>query len=81
MGGCFGIVGMIFGVPVFAMVYYLVKRIVDHFLRRRKLPTDTKIFTKLDHVDPDTNEVKERTEEEKTVLRSVKHNRNDKEEK
>ena len=80
MGGCFGIVGMIFGVPVFAMIYYLVKRVVDHFLRRKKLPTDTKIFTNLDCVDPDTNEVKERTEE-KTVLRSVKQNKDDKEEK
>lgn len=82
MGGCFGIVGMVFGVPVFAMVYYLVKRIVEHFLRRRKLPTDTATFTKLDRVDPETNEVKEQTEKEKekSVLHSVKHNRNDKKE-
>ena len=73
MGGCFGIVGMVFGVPVFAMIYYLVKRIVDHFLLRKKLPADTRKYVKLDHVDAETNEIKERTQEEKSVLQSVKH--------
>src|SRR5699024_5238608 len=73
MGGCFSIVGMVFGVPAFAMIYYLEKRIVDHFLLRKKLPSDTRKYVKLDHVDAETNEIKERTKKESSVLQSVKH--------
>lgn len=80
MGGCFGVVGMIFGVPIFAMIYYLIKRLTEHFLRKKKLPVETKEYVRLDHVDINTNEMKERTEEKK-VLESVKHNKNDKKEK
>ena len=51
MGGCFGVVGMIFGVPIFAMIYYLIKRLTEHFLRKKKLPVETKEYVRLDHVD------------------------------
>lgn len=34
-GGIFGIVGMVIGIPVFAVVYNLVKRMVYHGLRKR----------------------------------------------
>ena len=80
MGGCFGIAGMVFGVPVFAVIYYLIKRLTEHFLKKKELPADTKEYVRLDHIDINTNEMKERTEE-KAVLTSVKHNKNNKEEK
>lgn len=34
-GGLFGIVGMLFGVPVFAVFYYLVKRFINFRLRKK----------------------------------------------
>ncbi|MCQ2501096.1 MAG: AI-2E family transporter [Lachnospiraceae bacterium] len=40
-GGCFGFVGMILGVPVFAWIYYIVKRLCEYSLTRKGLPIHT----------------------------------------
>lgn len=40
-GGFFGILGMLLGVPVCAVVYMIIKRSVVKRLKRRKLPTAT----------------------------------------
>ena len=40
-GGIFGILGMIVGVPVFAIFYAGVRAFVNQLLLRKKLPTDT----------------------------------------
>jgi predicted PurR-regulated permease PerM len=64
-GGSFGVAGMLFGVPVFAVIYYVIKRIVEHILRIRRLPDNTTAYTKLVSVDVDSNEVIIRDKEEK----------------
>ena len=43
-GGLFGFAGMVLGVPVFAMLYSVVERLVRRGLRRRKLPEDTRSY-------------------------------------
>jgi len=43
-GGLFGFVGMVLGVPVFAMIYSVLRRLVHRGLRRRCLPTDTQRY-------------------------------------
>lgn len=40
-GGLFGFAGMVLGVPVFAMVYSVISRLVRRGLRRRALPEET----------------------------------------
>ena len=45
-GGTFGIVGMLVGVPVFAWIYYIVKKICENVLRRQELPTETEDYIK-----------------------------------
>ena len=40
-GGLFGFAGMVLGVPVFAMLYSIVSRLVAQGLRRRGLPVET----------------------------------------
>ena len=40
-GGLFGFAGMVLGVPVFAMVYSVISRLVRLGLRRHALPEDT----------------------------------------
>lgn len=40
-GGLFGIWGFIFGVPMFAVIYYVVKRIIEALLKKKDLPTET----------------------------------------
>ena len=39
-GGLFGVLGMVAGVPIFAVFYAGVKSIVNRTLRKKKLPTD-----------------------------------------
>ena len=75
-GGRFGVPGMIFGVPVFALLYYIVKRIVEHILRIRKLPKGTVDYIRLNKVDTKTNTVEEMTEKEKNIIPREKKNRN-----
>lgn len=35
-GGLFGFLGMLLGVPVFAMIYYIIRRLVNHSIRKKK---------------------------------------------
>ena len=57
-GGSFGIIGLLFGVPIFALIYYVVKRVVEHILKKRRLPEETEQYIELDEVDAVTNQVK-----------------------
>ena len=43
-GSLFGFIGMIIGVPLFATIYYVVKRVAEYLLRKRGLPTDTAAY-------------------------------------
>ncbi len=43
-GGLFGFGGMVLGVPVFAMIYSVVRRMVAHSLRSRNLPVETEKY-------------------------------------
>lgn len=40
-GGLFGFAGMVLGVPCFAIIYSILKRLVNNGLKRRKLSVDT----------------------------------------
>ncbi|MCD7954349.1 MAG: AI-2E family transporter [Lachnospiraceae bacterium] len=46
-----GIIGMIVGVPIFATLYYIVKRIVEEELARQNLPTDSMDYVRLERID------------------------------
>lgn len=50
-GGLFGFIGMIIAVPLFAVIYDLIARIVHYRLRRKKLPLLTEEYKDLDHID------------------------------
>jgi len=52
-GGLFGILGMIIGVPIFAVLYSAVKRIVNYKLNKRKLPTETALYLNVGSIDSD----------------------------
>ena len=43
-GGLFGFAGMVLGVPVFAMIYSVIRRLVSRGLRRHALPTETEVY-------------------------------------
>lgn len=56
-GGLFGFMGMLLGVPVFAVIYYILQRIIYHLLRKRKLPEETEKYVFAEKVDMNTNEL------------------------
>ena len=84
-GGSFGIVGMIFGVPVFALIYYIIKRVAEHFLGKKHLPMETADYVRLSRVNVETNEVETDVRTKKPVMqplfrrviRNKKKNRDD----
>ncbi len=71
-GGCFGFIGMILGVPVFALIYYIVKRVAEHFLAKRGLSEKTADYVKLSRVNAETKEIEEHEDEKKAVMQSMK---------
>lgn len=50
-GGLFGIVGMIIGVPIFSILYSFVNGLIKKKLESKKLPTNSKDYEYLDHID------------------------------
>lgn len=50
-GGLFGFVGMVMGVPTFAVIYYVVDMILDSRLEKKNLPRDTECYDTLSYVD------------------------------
>lgn len=50
-GGLFGVVGMIVGVPIFAVIYAAIKSLVNTALVKKELSIDTDKYEKLEYVD------------------------------
>ena len=42
--GLCGVMGMLLGCPVFAIIYYIVQKTIHFFLRKKSLPTDTVLY-------------------------------------
>ena len=55
-GGLMGFVGMIIGVPVFAVIYDVASKIINARLRAKKLPVSTQSYLNLEAVE--NNEIK-----------------------
>ncbi len=69
-GGLFGFMGMLLGVPTMAMIYYLVGRISNVLLKKRKLPVNTGEYIELDHIDDKSNQMVKK-DPEKVARRRV----------
>lgn len=54
-GGLFGFMGMLLGVPVFGVIYYICEEVIYYFLRKKGLPKETEPYVKLEKVDAKTN--------------------------
>lgn len=63
-GGLFGFVGMLFGVPTFAVIYYIFNEIVKRNLRAKRMPVSSKAFLNVDSLDEDTRKLKYKDKEE-----------------
>ena len=56
-GGLFGVPGMIIGVPMMSVVYYICGEVATYLLQRRNLPTETEAYVDVREVDPGTNQL------------------------
>lgn len=50
-GGLFGFAGMLLGVPVFAVIYYMIKTYIEWRLYRKNLPTSTEEYSAVAFVE------------------------------
>uniref|UniRef100_UPI0040574564 AI-2E family transporter n=1 Tax=Agathobacter sp. TaxID=2021311 RepID=UPI0040574564 len=49
-GGVFGFLGMLLGVPVFAVIYYILQETINHRMEKRKLPKETQKYIELESI-------------------------------
>jgi predicted PurR-regulated permease PerM len=63
-GGIWGFFGMLLGVPIFAVIYYIIGKVVSYGLRKRRLPDATSEYIKACGVNEDTNTLRYRIEDE-----------------
>lgn len=52
--GLFGFVGMIFGVPIFAIVYHFVTLTINRYLKKKEMPIDDEEYIDLKYIDETT---------------------------
>lgn len=64
-GGLFDLLGMIIGVPVFAVIFAFIKSSAETKLSQKGLPVDTSIYMKLLYIHPEDYAVENFSEEDK----------------
>ena len=52
-GGLFGLGGMIVGVPTFAVIYYIIKMLIQQKLEQKNLPIETENYNEKNYVGED----------------------------
>ncbi len=57
-GGLFGFFGMLLGVPVFAVIYYIAQQILVYRMKIKNLSSDTEEYVNLIEIDEKTKEMK-----------------------
>ena len=57
-GGLFGFFGMLLGVPVFAVIYYIVQQIVAYRMEQKNMSSDTEEYVDLVSIDESSKEMK-----------------------
>ena len=51
-GGLFGFMGMLIGVPTFAVLYSLLRALVEKKLKAKGMPVSTRDYMRMDHIKP-----------------------------
>ena len=56
-GGLFGFVGLLFGVPTLAVIFYIIGQIVGRRLKKKDLPVQSDAYMNLDEINTKTGEL------------------------
>lgn len=54
-GGLWGFLGMLLGVPLMAVIYYIADRSISYFLRKKGLSEETEDYVHLTRIEQETN--------------------------
>ena len=57
VGGLFGVPGMIIGVPLLAVIFYIIRNALDHVMEKKGLPQDPAEFEKVESLDLEANKL------------------------
>ncbi|MBR6825716.1 MAG: AI-2E family transporter [Oscillospiraceae bacterium] len=81
-GGIFGFMGMIVGVPIFAVIYTIITDVVNKRLRKKHLPTATEVYENVVSVEelPSVSQLAGVTGTERDTARSGEEENDDEEE-
>lgn len=71
-GGIFGILGMIIGVPAFAVIFYVFRRTVNHILRKKELPLSSEAYISVEKLDVENHAFIDYQEDEASEKKSHK---------
>lgn len=55
-GGLFGLIGMVVGVPICAVICVIVHNLIENRLRAKQLPLDLESYRDMDHMDPESRQ-------------------------
>ncbi len=66
-GGMFGVIGMVIGVPVFAVIYAGIKAITNRRLEEKQLPVSTYEYRRVHKIEPNGTLVKYENKPERDV--------------
>ena len=56
-GGLFGVPGMFIGVPLLAVIFYIIRNALDHVMEKKGLPQDPAEFEKVESLDLEANKL------------------------
>jgi len=56
-GGLFGFAGMLLGVPLFAAIANIIRKILNYYLERKDLPTNTEDYVQMQSIDPESGKL------------------------
>lgn len=56
-GSMFGVIGMLIGVPIFALIYGYLSNLVNNHLKEKDLPTNNEEYLKLERINTKTNKI------------------------
>ena len=75
-GGLFGIIGMIVGVPVCAVIYASIWKLLGHSLDEKQMPSNVEAYCEIDCLDPDTNQARPMPKESDSRMQELKRMKN-----
>lgn len=70
-GGLFGFAGMLLGVPVFAVIYYIIKTYIEWRLAKKNLPTGTAEYAEIAYIEGNKLVYHKEVEEKEGLLKKI----------